>query len=337
MKRARSFAFTLVVFLGTAPTQAQCPPTVTGISPGAAQSELGGVRPQPDVFPAQPVRALVTDGATGEAIPNSKLTFTTIDVPGAGFTAVFGINTDSQLVGFYSPGPESGLACGFMYSNGVFTYFDYPGSTFTEPRGINDSGLIVGESIKAPRAVGFLYDGTTFTTLHDGGASATYGEGLNNAGVVVGGEGSAFATKAFELRNSIYKRINFPGTYGYGFANGINNLGQVVGYAGSDSYLYGQGQFLNIDFPGATTTSAYGINDGGLIVGWYAVGTASTYAFGRAKGKYISFSYPGALQTYASGVNASGQAVGEYTFDQQTYHGFVTSPLTPADFGEPEP
>jgi hypothetical protein len=50
------------------------------------------------------------------------------------------------------------------------------------------------------------------------------------------------------------------------------------------------------------------------------------------KGKYVSFSYPGALGTFAYGINMSEQIVGAYTFDYQAYHGFVSSPLTPADF-----
>jgi len=57
-----------------------------------------------------------------------------------------------------------------------------------------------------------------------------------------------------------------------------------------------------------------------------------TYGFESKNGNYISFRYPGSVATSASGINASGQVVGEYTSDYQTYHGFVTSPITAADF-----
>src|SRR2546430_9370985 len=73
----------------------------------------------------------------------AQLTFTTIDVPGAGYTGVFGINSAGDMVGNF--GQDTNVdSHGFLYSNGTFTYFDYPGQTFTVPGGINDSGLIVG-------------------------------------------------------------------------------------------------------------------------------------------------------------------------------------------------
>ena len=85
-------------------------------------------------------------------------------------------------------------------------------------------------------------------------------------------------------------------------------------------------------FPGAGQTEAHGVNDGGMIVGWYAVGS-SDYGFALMKGKYVSFGYPGAVGTFPNAVNVSRQVVGSYTFDYQTFHGFVTSPITSEDFG----
>jgi probable HAF family extracellular repeat protein len=37
------------------------------------------------------------------------------------------------------------------------------------------------------------------------------------------------------------------------------------------------------------------------------------------------------METGALGINNLGQIVGSYTFDQQTYHGFVTNPIASAD------
>jgi probable HAF family extracellular repeat protein len=45
---------------------------------------------------------------------------------------------------------------------------------------------------------------------------------------------------------------------------------------------------------------------------------------------YISLRYPGAVETFAYSINAAGQVVGGYTSDYQTFHGFVTSPITTA-------
>jgi len=267
------------------------------------------------------------------AIKTIHPTFTTIDVPGAGYTGLWGINKTGEMVGNYGENIDADSG-GFTYFNGVFAYFNYPGETVTVPEGINDSGLIVGSAGQDP-VVGFLYDGTNFTTITDGTGGGTFARGINDAGVIVGGAGTIYTTKGFELRNSRFKTIEFPGLYTYGFAQSINNLGTIAGYTVDGTSQYGyvvkNGKFQNVDVPGAVETDAMGINDGGLIVGWYAVPQGCVCAFAMKNGKYLSFSYPGAAGTFADGVNASGQIVGEYTSDYRVYHGFVTSPITDAD------
>jgi len=218
---------------------------------------------------------------------------------------------------------------GFLYSNGTFTYFDYPGQTVTVPTGINDSGLIVGYYGQFS-VYGFLYDGTTFTTLQDGSNTATYTDGINNAGDVVGGAGSIFATKGFELHNGHYRTLNVPGQYVYVYGAGINNVGQIVGWTDNDGFVCRHGRCQIMNFPGASKTEAEGLNDSGVIVGWYYGACACGFAL--KNGKYVSFRYPTSIFTGATGINASGQIVGQYQLPDYTYHGFVTSPITDADF-----
>lgn len=260
----------------------------------------------------------------------AQLTFTTIDVPGAGYTGVFGINSAGDMVGNYGQ-DTNGDSHGFLYSNGTFTYFDYPGQTFTVPGGINDSGLIVGYAGRNP-VIGFLYDGAAFTKIKHGRDSATPALGLNNAGEVVGGTGTIYATKGFAMRNGHFKIISPPGNYIYVYGGGVNTLGLVVGWTDNDGFACPAGHCQIFQFPGASKTEARGINDAGVIVGWYNANGCLACGFARRNGKYISIAYPGAQGTYATGINASGQIVGEYTFDFNTYHGFVTSPITAADF-----
>ena len=190
--------------------------------------------------------------------------------------------------------------------------------------------------------VGFLYDGTTFTKLKDGTNQATYALGINNSGVVVGAVGTLGSTNGFALIKGNYKTILFPGQYVYAFAYGINNLGEIVGFTTPAAnqcpstykcgYAYKAGKSQNVDVPGALETAALGINDNGVIVGYYDVLGPSYYGFALRNGKYVSFGYPGAKFTFATGINAAGQIVGTYTLDLLTYHGFVTSPITDADF-----
>ena len=279
---------------------------------------------------------LVIAGQFGAAqsIKTVKPTFTTVDVPGAVVTGLYGINSAGDLVGYYANSPSASKHA-FLLQNGVFTFFDYPGASSTIAYGINDDGLIAGsaEFNGGSSSVGFVYDGTTFTPIVASKQSATYVFGINNAGNTVGSAGGA-DTNAFELQNGRLKFIRFPGTYFVANATGINSFGQVVGWTtdgvNTQAYEYSRGKFLQIAVPGAVMTEAVGINDKAIIVGWYDVTGPADYGFAFSGGQYTAFRYPGA-QTFAAGINISGQVVGQYTFDFQTWHGYVTAPISQPD------
>src|SRR5712671_3186210 len=69
-----------------------------------------------------------------------NLTFTTIDVPGAGLTVIAGMNSAGDMVGWYSQAYNT-PSSGFLLSGGNFSFFDYPRGDSTLAFGINDSGL----------------------------------------------------------------------------------------------------------------------------------------------------------------------------------------------------
>jgi hypothetical protein len=264
-----------------------------------------------------------------------SLTFTTIDVPGAVITNILGINTSGEMVGNYSA-VSSSPSHGFLYSGGAFTFFDYPEADSTIPHGINDSGLISGCAGLGggTSIVGFTYNGT-FTTITAPGKADTDAWGIDSAGDIVGGAGTTLSsTKAFELKGSPFKNISLPGTYLYAYRAGVNNLGEVVGFIlnGSDSsgFVYKNGKSQSLVFPGPTVmTLALGLNDRGIIVGWYegCSPACADHGFVIMKGKYFSFDFPGAIATFADGINASGQIVGSYTLDGSAFHGYVTNPI----------
>ena len=267
-----------------------------------------------------------------------NLTFTTIDVPGAMNTVVTAINTSGEMVGYwYNPGPK---ATGFLLSGGNFTFFEYPGSGTTEPFGINDSGLISGTAFlfQNTASVGFIYDGTTFTTIRVPARQHTVVYGVNDAGAIVGGDGGASANQAFELAGSRFRNVTPPpGGWITAVATRINNSNEIVGLttaAATNGFAFKQGKFQTVTFPGSgtLTTTAWGVNDSGIIVGTYSGCSPCTFhGFVLMNGRYLSIDYPGAEATYIDGINNAGQLVGSYTFDQQTFHGFVTTPvITPA-------
>jgi probable HAF family extracellular repeat protein len=277
-------------------------------------------------------------GSAQDASKPVKITFTTINVPGAGYTGVSGINTAGNMVGTYGQNVNTD-SNGFLYSNGVFSYFDYPGATITVPYKINDSGLIVGSTGYDP-VFGFLYDGSTFTTIVDGSDTATYTLGINNAGLIVGAAGSLGVTRGFELRGQKFKAISPPpGGWIYVDATDINTFGVIVGWTegNPNGFLDKGGKFQTINYPGSTQTEVWGINDSGTAVGWYESCTPACgiHGFAVRAGKYLSIDYPNAIYTAAFGINAAGQVVGGYELAENAYQGFVTSPITPADFERP--
>jgi hypothetical protein len=263
-----------------------------------------------------------------------NLTLTTIDVPGAMNTSVLGINSAGDMVGYWYNGTGA-TSTGFLLSGGNFTFFNYPGGDATLGFGINDSGLISGTALIAQDtgSVGFLYDGTTFTTISVRGMQNTLVYGLNNVADIVGADGGASANQAFERIGSRFRNVTPPpGGYISAGATGINNFGEVVGYAGSNGFAFKQGTFQTVAFPGAST-SARGVNDNGIIVGNYEIcAPCAFHGFALMHGKYISLDYPGATATYADGLNNAGQIVGTYSLDGGlTFHGFVSSPVIDTD------
>src|SRR5437867_3862791 len=80
--------------------------------------------------------------------------------------------------------------------------------------------------------------------------------------------------------------------------------------------------FSTIDFPGASFTVAFGINNRGEIVGKYIFADSTAHAFLLDKTIFTTIDFPGAF-TQASGINDRGQIVGGYFFADGTGHGFL--------------
>ena len=273
------------------------------------------------------------EDSTGEVVPVPHLTFTPIQVAEGNDTMVFGINTAGAMVGNTTPGNPA-RTHGFLLQDGVFTFFDSPRPN-TVPKGINDSGLIAGSaSFFLSEFIGFVYDGTNFTAIHHGSDNETSVNGINNAGDLVGGSGTTgpTSTRGFVFHDGHFEVLNVVGRFTFVYGTGINNLGDVVGWADSHGFMCRLGTCKFLDIPGADKTNAFGINDDGIIVGWY-VDPVGRHGFAWRNGKYISIDYPGAVETFAQGINNSGQIVGLFlTSGNFKATGFITSPITAADF-----
>jgi hypothetical protein len=82
-----------------------------------------------------------------------------------------------------------------------------------------------------------------------------------------------------------------------------------------------QGTWTQIDYPGASSTGLFRINNTGQMVGFYYDANNVGHGFELSGGNYISIDFPGATSTAAFGINDSGQIVGDYFTD--TWHGFL--------------
>jgi hypothetical protein len=212
-------------------------------------------------------------------------TFTPLNVPGAGATEAYGISNNGLVVG---EAQESSGNVGFIYtiSTGQYSTFTLPnlptGATYV-PFAINNAGVVVGSYsppptiTPAPGGGETITFGATYTFLYTLGSSGytllpqdpaaivgplegTLGSGINDEGDVAGNytvDGNVgFGFLPFVYIDGTY--VNFtvylpsdPFVDNSG-ANGINNLGDIVGYYSSSPYGEFAG-FLAIPAPEPST------------------------------------------------------------------------------------
>src|SRR5262249_51173987 len=81
--------------------------------------------------------------------------------------------------------------------------------------------------------------------------------------------------------------------------------------------------FTLIDFPGADSTQAWGINPRGDIVGYYN-SAGVTHGFLLSEGNFTTIDFPGAASTSPFAINPRGDIVGNYVSAGVT-HSFLLS------------
>jgi uncharacterized membrane protein len=224
----------------------------------------------------------------------NKGVFTTIDVPGAVFTIINGINASGRLAGTYSIAGDLKPNHAFFWSKGDFTTLDPPGATRSQGGFLNAQGEVVGTyRDNVEKRHGFIWRKGNFTTFN------------------VPGDHPVLGTVAL----------------------GINDKGQIVGnyVAEEDNQRHGflrssKGDFTTLDVPGADTTIAQGINNAGTIVGAYVVGDI-IHGFVLTNGVFTTVDVKDALETQIFSINAKGEIVGLYIDAAGVTHGFLGTPV----------
>lgn len=248
---------------------------------------------------------------------------TRLNPPGSSYTTAEGVNTQGIVVGaFTKPG---GTLQGFSYDSSAKTYktFTYPGALNTIPLGVNDANVISGTFVGTDGLNhGFFLINGSFSQFDLGSGVNTAVYGVNNAGNFVGSTGFNGADSGFVSIAGKVTKFTFGGnvTETYGIDNSNNVVGFFVDpqFIGTHGFLRdANGKLTQIDFPGADSTGCTGINDAGVITGFY-VDSSGTHGFRLMNGTYKS-----SVFGYISGINQNGDFVGSFTAKDQNTHGFL--------------
>jgi probable HAF family extracellular repeat protein len=215
----------------------------------------------------------------GFKVVNGK--FSTIDVPGAIQTEVFGVNDGGDVVGAFAT--SDGHLHGFLlHHTGLLQQIDQPGTNFTFANGVNNSLTVVGNGL-----TGFIWKNGKFTTVditnHAVGGESETINGISNLGVIAGDIFRADFFNAWQKAGpdlDVFQRIGGSDTH----LNGVNARDDVVGSAAalggqgfvtfhSEASETGEhGEVLHpvpIAFPGGSNTTPWSINFHQAIVGSY--------------------------------------------------------------------
>lgn len=183
---------------------------------------------------------------------------------------------------------------------------------------------------------------TTITPITVPGGSSLAVSGLNTNGHVAGYYLASDATqRAFFWAAGTGVDLGSLGG-SITVANGLNNLGQVVGYAATpgdasyNAFVWSGGTLVDLGTLGGTTASAVAINDAGQMTG-YSYLSPISLSYHAIRGTGAGLADLGSLGgAYSSGnaINSSGQVVGESSLSGNFQnHAFLSSGAGMVDLG----
>lgn len=191
-------------------------------------------------------------------------------------TLVWGINDARTACGFYLDRTDHTDHGFFLSTAGVYTPFDLAGADGTDLYDINDSGNFCGDADFSTGEFAFVSIDGVVTVIDIAGATSSAAIGINNANEVVGSyTDSANVTHGYfrDAAGNITAPIDVPGST-FTEMRSLNDNDIIVGRfddsAGEHSFLFEfPNKFITFDFTGASRTDLNGINNGGLMAGYY--------------------------------------------------------------------
>jgi uncharacterized membrane protein len=191
----------------------------------------------------------------------------------------------------------------------------------------------------------------TYTSIDFPGGTLTTTLGINNQGDIVGSYRITPPRHALLIRVGNFIPLAPTTILGTHFSEAYksNDRGDVVGqYIGDDGFFHGfvlkDGGVTTLDFPGASDTFGYAINESGTVAGYWdildSVGNLIAYhGFTWKDGAFSEVDLPGAADTAVLGINAAGDLVGLWDsgVTSPVGHGFVSSHGKFTSFDVPVP
>jgi len=172
---------------------------------------------------------------------------------------------------------------------------------------------------------------------------ATGALALAGTTLAAGAASAAQVTPAAQRTNYSFITLDNMNDVTFNQLLGINNHGVIAGYFGSGAAgapnkgyrlysPYGQGNYVNENFPGSEQTQVTGLNDNGVTVGfWSSMNTATmvnnNFGFWAQNGHYHTADFPTGDAASPPvdqllGVNDHDVAVGFWTDAQGNNHGY---------------
>jgi uncharacterized membrane protein len=170
-----------------------------------------------------------------------------------------------------------------------------------------------------------------FTSIDFPEGTLTTARGINNHGEIVGAYRIDPPRHALLIKKSKFIPLAPTTILGtnYSEATNINDRGDIVGQMLDENgfghgFLLKDGVLTMLDFPGASETFALGINDAGIVDGYWDLldadfNTLAVHGFTWKDGAFTQFDFPGAQATAFFGINARGDLVGVWLPDLSSH------------------
>jgi len=247
-----------------------------------------------------------------------------LNPPGSIYTAPSGLNNQGITVGAFEFSGQN--LEGFLYhpANNEYTSIQYPGAESTEALGVNDSGTVVGAFANQDgQNHGFFLESGAYRQYDVPGFSGTTIVGINQAGDFAGTIGSNGFYQGYVSIGGVVTAFTVDGgaTNAYGINSSNVSVGFFVNSSGTAFHGFmrdNSGNITQIDYPGSLSSACTGINDAGVITGFYEDSNGD-HGFVLINGKFQKLAAP-----YVAAINNHNVIVGSVTGKTNTY-GFIAA------------